>query len=191
MHADYACRHTGRCCTSGWAIPVEAPLHRALSAALTAGRLQVPAGSGADTPAPFQDREPRPADAAAILATHASGACVFFDGPPANLCALQRQGGVAWLPASCRHFPRVALLDGRGTSITLSHYCPTAARQLFRTDVPLAITTAPAAFPSDVDYEGFDARDTWPPLLRPGVLARRGAAAHPGRDRDASRLDAS
>lgn len=169
IHADYACRHSGRCCTSGWAIPVETPLYRELSDALADGRLQPPAG--AEMAAPFLVHDPRPADAAALLAVRPSGACAFFDGTPSNLCALQRQGGVAWLPSACRHFPRVALLDARGTSMTLSHYCPTAARQLFRTDVPLAITDAPAAFPADGTYEGLDARDTWPPLLRPGVLA--------------------
>ncbi len=169
IHADYACRQSGRCCTAGWAIPVEAPLYRELSDALADGRLQQP--SDTEMAAPFLVHAPRPADAAALLAVRPSGACVFFDGAPSNLCALQRQGGVAWLPSACRHFPRVALRDARGTSITLSHYCPTAARQLLRTDVPLAITDRPPAFPSDSLYEGLDARDTWPPLLRPGVLA--------------------
>ncbi|MDE3155467.1 MAG: hypothetical protein KGN76_10220 [Acidobacteriota bacterium] len=169
IHADYACRHSGHCCTAGWAIPVEAPLFRGIAAALAERRLAAPG----DLPvAALFDREAaRPPDAAALLGTHPSGACVFFDGPPSNLCALQRHGGPAWLPSACRHFPRVALLDARGTSITLSHYCPTAARQLFRTEVPLAVTTAPAAFPATVAYEGFDARKTWPPLLRPGVLS--------------------
>jgi len=30
FHASYRCRHAGVCCTSGWAIPVEAPLYRSL-----------------------------------------------------------------------------------------------------------------------------------------------------------------
>jgi len=70
-------------------------------------------------------------------------------------------------------------------SITLSHYCPTAAGLLFRSDPPpagreggtsgldpcLAIVTDPPAFPPSRAYEGLEARDSLPPLLRPGVLA--------------------
>ena len=47
-----------------------------------------------------------------------------------NLCAIQRQMGHDQLPSACRHFPRVVVLDPRGTFITLSHVCPTAARML-------------------------------------------------------------
>jgi hypothetical protein len=64
----------------------------------------------------------------------------------------------------------VCVLDGRGTHVTLSHFCPTAASSLFRTDVPLAIVGDPPAFPAGWAYEGLDARDALPPLLRPGML---------------------
>ena len=61
--------------------------------------------------------------------------------------------------------------DPRGTFITLSHFCPTAASQLFREDVPLAIVESPASFPP-ADYDGLTVTgDDLPPLLRPdGVL---------------------
>src|SRR5262249_34987609 len=77
--------------------------------------------------------------------------------------------GHAWLPIACQQFPRMCLIDPRGVQITLSHYCPTAADSLFD-ETPLAIVCNPRAFPRDVAYEGLDARDAFPPLLRPGVL---------------------
>jgi hypothetical protein len=74
------------------------------------------------------------------------------------------------LPATCRHFPRLAVRDGRGTFVALSHYCPTAASMLFRDDVSLTIVAAPEAFPP-ADYEGLSVTpDDLPPLLRPGVV---------------------
>ena len=41
FHAGYRCRHSGVCCTSGWTIPVEAPLHRTLQAAVAWGHLRL------------------------------------------------------------------------------------------------------------------------------------------------------
>ena len=115
-----------------------------------------------------------PSDAAgaglATLRTGDDGACVFFERDAGRLCAVQRQLGHAALPSACRHFPRVALLDARGTFVKLSHFCPTAARLLFRDDVPASIVTNAPAFPAEGEYEGLDARRVLPPLLRPGVL---------------------
>jgi hypothetical protein len=141
----------GACCRAGWQIPIEPALQRELDAARASGRLQV------------------------LPRSDSCGECEFYEAPDhrsgaPGRCAIHRQLGVALKPASCRHFPRVALLDPRGVSITLSHYCPTAASMLFRTDVPLAITGAPPAFARDDEYEGLDARDVLPPLLRPGML---------------------
>ncbi len=107
-----------------------------------------------------------------MLRTAADGSCAFFDRGAGNLCSIQRTLGHDWLPAACRHFPRVTLLDQRGAFIALSHYCPTAARQLFRTDVVLEIVASPAMC-SGRENEGFDARETCPPLLRPAVLFDR------------------
>jgi hypothetical protein len=137
LHADYACRHSGECCTAGWAIPVEPELRHLLR---------------------VERLEPRD-----------DGACEQYDAD-ARRCRVHRDYGPALLPAACHHFPRRALIDDRGTFVTLSHFCPTAAEQLFRTDVRLEIVEAPAGFPASRQYDGLDGRDAWPPLLRPGVL---------------------
>ena len=86
-----------------------------------------------------------------------------------NLCAIQRDLGHQDLPASCRQFPRVALTDARGTFVSLSHYCPAAARLLFREDVALQpVADPPMCAGRSID--AFDATRTCPPLVRPGVL---------------------
>jgi hypothetical protein len=97
------------------------------------------------------------------------GACVFLD-PGDRLCAVHRDVGEDALPAACRQFPRVATLTPLGVSVTLSHYCPTAAATLFRGDVPLAVAETPRALSPGWPWEGLDAREALPPLLRPGVL---------------------
>ena len=165
IHADYQCRHAGACCTVGWPIAVDPALRTRLEAALEEDLL-APAGPPAHRRVFLE-----PADGAgALLAVTRAGGCVFFDQTGERLCEIHRHLGAGFLPPSCRHFPRVALLDPRGVSITLSHYCPTAAGMLFRDVPPLAIVENPAAFPADAEYEGFDARDVLPPLLRPGLL---------------------
>jgi hypothetical protein len=73
------------------------------------------------------------------------------------------------LPLACRQFPRVTLHDPRGASVTLSHYCPTAAA-LLDEDAPVSIVTGAGAFPPDGEYVGLDARTSLPPLLRANVL---------------------
>jgi hypothetical protein len=84
-------------------------------------------------------------------------------------CAVHRQLGSESLPSACRDFPRVATLTPLGVSIALSHYCPTAAALLFAL-VPVRILDDPPGFPASWPYEGLDAREAPPPLLRPGVL---------------------
>jgi hypothetical protein len=63
----------------------------------------------------------------------------------------------------------VSVLDPRGVSVTLSHYCPTAAGLL---DGPAdaAIIEGPAAFPAGAEYVGLDVHTALPPLLRPDML---------------------
>ena len=74
------------------------------------------------------------------------------------------------LPSTCRHFPRLAVRDARGTFISLTHYCPTAAASLFRVDVPIEIVESPPAFP-EAEYDGLVVKaGEWPPLLRPQML---------------------
>jgi len=74
------------------------------------------------------------------------------------------------LPASCYQFPRRALIDDRGTFVTLSNFCPTAATLLCEHEEAVSIVESPAAFADHRIYEGLDARGQWPPLVRPGVL---------------------
>jgi hypothetical protein len=83
---------------------------------------------------------------------------------------VHRDAGEEALPATCRHFPRLAVRDSRGTFVTLSHYCPTAASMLFRDDVSLDIVEGPSAFPP-ADHDGLSVTaDDLPPLLSPSML---------------------
>lgn len=167
IHADYRCRHSGSCCSADWDVPVELPVYRLLSDAMTAGRLHV-ATSSAVTP-PFIIEPGLPDNAAAMLERTETGHCVFFERH-SHLCVVHRDLGETSLPATCRHFPRVSLRDVRGTFVSLSHFCPTAASMLFRRDVALAIERTPKAFPAE-DYEGLTvAEGDLPPLLHPGML---------------------
>lgn len=78
---------------------------------------------------------------------------------------MQRTHGEHALPHACRQFPRVATLSPLGTSVTLSAFCPTAAALLFDA-APFGVVTRTDAR----RYEGLDAREVLPPLLRPGML---------------------
>ncbi len=167
IHADYRCRHSGACCNADWDVPVELPVYRSLDDAHKSGRLHVaPQSSALD---PFVVEPDLPDDAAAMLERNEQGECVFFERE-SRLCVVHRDLGHDALPATCRHFPRLAVRDVRGTFVGLSHYCPTAAEMLFRDDVSLTIVAAPEAFPQ-ADYEGLSVTpDDLPPLLRPGVV---------------------
>jgi Fe-S-cluster containining protein len=158
FHASYRCGNSGVCCSSGWDIPVEPGVARRLQRELRAGRASF-RGAGA-------------ADRERVLARTASGRCVFLEGRRgATRCAAQRRLGADALPSACRQFPRVVTLTPAGVSVTLSHYCPTAARLLFAdAEEPVRIVESAPAFPASWRYEGLDARDALPPLLRPGSL---------------------
>ncbi len=167
IHSDYKCRHSGRCCASDWDVPVEVPVYRSLTAALEAGRLRMAPQS--ELMEPFVVEPDMPDDTGAMFERNHHGECVFFERD-SRLCIVHRDLGEDALPATCRHFPRVAVRDGRGTFVGLSHYCPTAASLLFRDDVPLAIVESPGAFPP-ADYEGLVVEPgDLPPLLRPDVM---------------------
>ncbi len=150
FHARYACRHSGACCTSNWPIPVEADRVAALS---TVGRLVFSSDAPPETPA--------------LLAV-VDGACAFYDRN-ARRCGVQRTLGHDALPLACRQVPRVSVHDPRGTSVTLSHYCPTAA-SLLDTSEAVTITDDAPSFPATGEYVGLDARAAMPPLLRPDML---------------------
>jgi Fe-S-cluster containining protein len=166
FHADYRCRHSGACCTANWDVPVELPIYRSLSEAVAAEKLHtfdIPPPDGA-----FIVEPDLPDDAAAILERDDEGRCVFY-ARDSRQCVVHRDLGEAALPATCRHFPRVAVQDQRGISISLSHFCPTAAGMLFREDA-VEIVAAPPAFP-EADYEGLVVTaDDLPPLLTPRML---------------------
>ena len=167
IHADYRCRHSGECCTADWDVPVELHVYRSLADAVGTGRLR-PAPRSADLQ-PFILEPELSDEAAAMLERNERGECVFFEGG-SRLCVVHRDLGHDALPATCRHFPRVAIRDGRGASIGLSHFCPTAAAMLFRDDVELSVVDAPPAFPP-ADYEGLVVTaDELAPLLSPGVV---------------------
>jgi len=153
FHAAYQCRRTGVCCSAGWNIPFDAAELRIVGALATAvGTVQSANGGGT-----------------AVLR---DGRCTFLHrdaGGPAA-CEIHRLGGHASLPLTCRMFPRIVLHDQRGTFISLSHFCPTAVGMLFEPGPAVAIVDAPAALAGSDPLDGLNARDVWPPLLRPGLM---------------------
>jgi Fe-S-cluster containining protein len=168
IHADYRCHQSGICCTADWDVPVEVPLYRTLTDAIGMGQLS-PAADPEEGYPTFLLEPDLPADVAAMVGRTPSGNCVFFHSR-SGLCVIHRDLGEPRLPATCRHFPRLAVRDERGTFISLTHYCPTAAGMLFRDDVSLEIVEGPAAFPP-APYEGLTVEPgAWPPLLHPRML---------------------
>ena len=153
FHAGYRCHRSGVCCSSGWTIPFDAGELRTVGAlALAEGRIdQTPNGGSA--------RLER-------------GRCTFLQQDTGGLhaCAIHRAGGHAALPLTCRMFPRIVLHDPRGTFISLSHFCPTAAALLFEDGPPAAIVDAPPALAGAEPLDGLNAREVWPPLLRRGLM---------------------
>jgi Fe-S-cluster containining protein len=176
IHADYHCRHTGVCCSSGWDVPVEPEVELHLRNALSSGALRVPEAAVSSLLPDTQARRASPCfrpvaglphGARVVFASDSAGRCVFLEAD--RRCAVHRQLGLEALAAACRDFPRAATLTPLGVSITLSHFCPTAAGMLFA-PVSLRVVEGPPAFPVSWPYEGLEAREAWPPLLRPGVL---------------------
>jgi Fe-S-cluster containining protein len=168
LHAGYRCAHSGVCCTAGWGIPVEAPVHARLSAALDRGVLRTDGGpAAAFVPAEAVGAGP---PGQPLLAKR-DGACIFFEPAHGNLCAVHRQMGSDALPSACRHFPRVVVVDPRGVSMSLSMVCPTAGRLLLRPmDGPLDLVPDGPVAAGQTAWEGLDARDALPPRLNDAVL---------------------
>lgn len=167
IHADYRCGRSGVCCSSDWDVPVELHIFRGLEDALRGSRLR-PAAI-AEGAAALVTAGELPDEAAAMIARTTTGDCVFFQRSSGE-CVIHRDLGDAQLPLTCRHFPRLAVRDARGTFVSLSHYCPTAVRALFREDVGLDIVESPPAFPPG-EYEGLIVEaEAWPPLLHPRML---------------------
>lgn len=92
-------------------------------------------------------------------------------GPHAGgRCAIHAALGHAALPVACQQFPRVVVIRPHSTAVSFSHYCPTAARLLFRDDVRLAVEADPPSCPADRCREGLDLRAALPPSLRADAL---------------------
>lgn len=161
LHAAYQCRHSGVCCSTEWQIPAEAHVlqivtARGITALDGSGRLFVPDPNGPDP----------------VVARRPDGTCIFFNRDGRRLCIIHGVAGVGALPSACRHFPREILQDGRGTFVSLSHFCPTAARLLLDADPEEAIAIVDAEqLMIEGPVEGMDAMAALPPLLRPGVLS--------------------
>ncbi len=163
FHGDYHCHNSGVCCSSGWEIAVEAEVEVRLASAFARGSRGLPNG-----PDGFRRMQNPPAGCESSL-RRTDTTCWFRD-EPGLACSIHRDYGHDALPSACRHFPRVCVLEPDGVSVGLSHYCPTAAGLLFAGPEEFGLVTNPRAFPSDWPFEGLDARDAYPPFLRPGVL---------------------
>ena len=173
-HVDYACRHSGACCRSGWPLPVETGVVVAIDGASRA------AGCGPSTASPggWMTRRPRrrgwPAPCgrspAAASSTRRRQALPGRAAAARCTCAVHTAIGHAALPASCQHFPRVCLIDDRGVRVSLSHYCPTAAAMIVDHDRPVTIVDGPPAVPGRATPEGLDVRGQLPPRLTDRVL---------------------
>ncbi len=169
LHAGYQCGHSGMCCTAPWGVPVEAPVYARLTHALRTGELRTGQMGPEDAFVPAEAvGAGRPGQ---MLLAKRGDACVFFEPDRGNLCAVHRQLGHEALPSTCRHFPRVALLDPRGVSVTLSMLCPTARRLLTADiDSPFDIVAGGAVTDGQPHWEGLDARETLPPALSRSTL---------------------
>ena len=159
FHRAYVCRDSGACCSSGWDIPLEKARARPIADAIAVRTVAAPATW-------LKQVQGAPDDVAGVLALGERGHCIFHGAG----CAIHSALGHAALPAACQHFPRVVLLDARGVFVTLSHYCPTAASMLVEDDRPVSIVEGPPALPDGAMPEGYDARDTLPPLRSPRML---------------------
>jgi Fe-S-cluster containining protein len=160
IHSGYRCRHSGACCES-WTVPAE---REVVELVRTRG-VTLDRGSG---PFFLSSTNSDETETWTVARTNA-GDCVFFERNAGRLCAIHRELGEAALPSACRHFPRRVLHDARGTLISLSHFCPTAASTL-QGGGTLSIVDAHAPLLLGSTMEGLDARDALPPLVRPGLL---------------------
>src|SRR4029453_4607238 len=160
LHARYRCRHSGACCAS-WRVPAE-------TAVVEIVRSRAIRRQGIDGPLFVRSTDARDEEMWTV-ARDTRGECVFYDPLAGGLCHIHRDIGENAFPSGCRHFPRKVLHDTRGSLISLSHFCPTAAAMLL-TGGALSIVEARPPLRLEMEMEGLDARKALPPLLRPGLL---------------------
>ncbi len=163
FHADYGCRHRNRCCTPGWPIEVTDAEGTSIERAIREGALTPPAGAH-----PLITTSPPDAGETRLLRIH-HDRCVFSDNAEGGGRRIHRALGHQALPLACRQFPRQVVSDPRGVSVTLSHYCPTAADHLATSVAPISIVANAAAFPGGAEYVGLEADPALPPLLHPAM----------------------
>jgi Fe-S-cluster containining protein len=162
FHAGYRCRQRGACCAAGWPVPVEADQLPVLRRAVTKGELRPRVGDEAfETTGNASPNTP-------VLLARPDGRCLFFDEAGGASCRVHSSLGHGALPLACRQFPRVTVRDPRGASVTLSHYCPTAAEMLDASG-PVSVVINAAGFRANGEYVGLDATIGVPPLLRPDM----------------------
>ena len=130
FHADYRCRHSGACCTADWDVPVELPVYRSLSDALVGGRLQVASAAGATYPFIVEPDLPDGRGGDPRSRSTAGTACSTSARRSGASCTATSASRICRPRAGT--FPRVSVQDRRGTFVSLSHFCPTAASMLFR-----------------------------------------------------------
>jgi len=159
FHADYGCQRTGACCEAPWRVVAQPDAHARISAAFADGRLP---GS---VDAAIKNEPTLTGDPLHVIQAHGPRGCVFHTG---GGCEVRSRVGVEAQPLGCRVFPRIVVKQPRGRFVSLSHFCPTALRLLFREDdAAAAPRNRPAAFPSSDALEGHDARGHLPPLVAP------------------------
>ena len=161
VHARYQCQHSGACCES-WSVPAEA-------ATVEIVRGLAVRRQGAEGPLFLSSVDAGGAESWTVARDRA-GDCVFFDRRQGGSCVIHRDIGIEALPSACRHFPRRVLHDARGTLISLSHFCPTAAAMLLNEADLRSVEALPPLRLESV-MEGLDAADALPPLIRPGLLS--------------------
>jgi len=158
FHAPYRCRHAGACCAAPWQVRADEQVVRFVHAsARYSGR----------TDELFTGQPARAGQPPELsVAKGEDGVCLFRQD---RRCSIHTEGGESALPIGCRHYPRVVRIDREGITLSLSHYCPTAA-SLLASDAPVTIVSAGAPLALADPVEGLDAREALPPLLRPDVL---------------------
>jgi len=156
-HASYACHDSGVCCSSDWEIPVEDALHSRVAVAIATGAVR-PRAPG------LVERSDLPAGIGSVLGRR-HGRCVFHTAGPCG-CGLHAWGGAEAKPIACRQFPWIAVHDPRGTFVSLSHVCPSAAEHL-ADPAPLRLTPLPRAAST---FDGLDVRRSLPPALSRRIL---------------------